>query len=332
MDHVALLGVHESQFPSRYARALIDGFRARAIHHKHHYDTPKQALKWVALHEKHSPYSKDPACRALYRAAARSAAARVRTNVAHVVGVGCGSGLKDFHAVEELRALSRGVVYTPCDVSASMTLVALENAASRFPGLQVSPLVFDLPQCGTLPALLKPVEPVGATRVMTFYGMLPNFEPARALPALVRAVRSGDWLLVSANLCSEPDHADDLAAVLPQYDNPETLDWLFTILSDVGVRRGDGDFTCGVRAEPEGLPLKRVEIHFHFNRRVELSLPGQPMALEAGDSVRLFFSYRHTAGQVVGLLADHGLATVEQWISPGGEEGVFLCQRADQAK
>jgi len=332
MDHVALVGVHQSQFPSRYARGLADGFHARAIPHKYHYDTPKQALKWVALHGKYSPYASDPACRELYRAAARAAAARVQPNIAHVVGVGCGSGLKDLHVVEELRALGRGVVYTPCDVSAAMTLVALENAAELFRGLQVSPLVFDLPACGTLPALLKPMEPVGSARVMTFYGMLPNFEPGRALPALVRAVRAGDWILVGANLCSEEALAADLAPILPQYDNPETLDWLFTILSDVGVRREDGAFTCAVRSEGGAAALRRIEIFFNFSRRVELALPGSPAAMEAGDSLRLFFSYRHTLRQAADLLASHGLATVEHWVSPAGDEGIFLCQRAGQGK
>jgi uncharacterized SAM-dependent methyltransferase len=49
----------------------------------------------------------------------------------------------------------------------------------------------------------------------------------------------------------------------------------------------------------------------------------------AGESIRLFFSWRHTPGLVRRLLGEHGLRVVEQWITKSEEEGVFLVSRAE---
>jgi hypothetical protein len=49
-----------------------------------------------------------------------------------------------------------------------------------------------------------------------------------------------------------------------------------------------------------------------------------------GDSIRLFFSYRHTPALVKRLLLRHGLGVLDQWLAASGEEGVFLvARRAD---
>jgi uncharacterized SAM-dependent methyltransferase len=48
----------------------------------------------------------------------------------------------------------------------------------------------------------------------------------------------------------------------------------------------------------------------------------------AGESIRLFFSWRHTPALVRRLLGEHGLSMLDQWITKSGEEGVFLVSRA----
>jgi uncharacterized SAM-dependent methyltransferase len=45
----------------------------------------------------------------------------------------------------------------------------------------------------------------------------------------------------------------------------------------------------------------------------------------AGESIRLFFSYRHTPESVRSLLAQEGLRVLDQWVTPSEEEGIFLC-------
>jgi uncharacterized SAM-dependent methyltransferase len=53
----------------------------------------------------------------------------------------------------------------------------------------------------------------------------------------------------------------------------------------------------------------------------------ETLYFQPGESIRLFFSYRHTADRVRALLEPHGLRVIEQWITKSEEEGVFLCQK-----
>ena len=52
------VSIHPSQFPRAVEAALRDSLRARRMQHKFHYDTPKQALRWLRLHEALSPSSR----------------------------------------------------------------------------------------------------------------------------------------------------------------------------------------------------------------------------------------------------------------------------------
>jgi uncharacterized SAM-dependent methyltransferase len=74
--------------------------------------------------------------------------------------------------------------------------------------------------------------------------------------------------------------------------------------------------------------LKRVAARFRFARARKLAVDNETFAFAAGESIRLFFSYRHTPGHVRNLLTNHGVEVLDQWITQSGEEGVFLCKKA----
>ena len=50
---------------------------------------------------------------------------------------------------------------------------------------------------------------------------------------------------------------------------------------------------------------------------------------EAGQTLRLFFSYRHTAETLAKSLAKHGLQVVFSEIAESGEEGAFRVALSD---
>jgi L-histidine Nalpha-methyltransferase len=158
--------------------------------------------------------------------------------------------------------------------------------------------------------------------------MIPNFAPDVILPKLASLIRATDLLLFSANLAPRPDYAAGVERVLPQYDNPPTRDWLMTFLLDLGVERGDGELAFGIEDDPAGSGLKRIAAHFRFARRRTIAVGNECFAFGAGESIRLFFSYRHTPSRIRGLLDSHGLQVSDEWIAKSGEEGVFLVQRS----
>jgi L-histidine Nalpha-methyltransferase len=335
MPSFAQVTVHPSQFPEQVWRSLRESLTSRKVNHKFHYDSLKQTQKWLALHQAYSPSRSDPDCAATYDHAFAQACTRVDAPTVHLVGLGCGGGQKDTRLLKLLQGAKKRIHYTPSDVSTAMVLVARQNALSAVPETCCHPLVLDLATANDLGGVLDAVETAAEstsadlrpTRLFTFFGMIPNFEPDLILPRLSDLVRTGDWLLFSANLAPGPDYRAGVDRVLPLYDNPLTRDWLMTFLIDLGVERDDGQMNFVVEEVPPGGGLWRIAAYFRFGRAGEFMVNDQRFCFSAGESIRLFFSYRHTPALARSLLARHELRVVEEWITRSEEEGVFLVAR-----
>ncbi len=321
MVNVAL---HSSQFPDPVRRSLLDSLRQRRVNHKFHYDSYKQARKWLALHEAHSPARTDPDCLAIYDHSFAAAAKSIGNTGVHVIGLGCGGGQKDAQLLRLLVEQGKTVTYAPCDVSMPLVLTAWELAGTVIPKTHCRPMVFDLAEAEDI-HLNFDNHNHKAARLVTFFGMIPNFEPSVILPRLAALVRPGDALLFSANLAPGPDYAAGVRQVLPGYDNPLTADWLFTFLSDLGVELSDGEIRFAVEDGESG--LKRIVADFIFAKNRSIKVEGESFGFVAGEKIRLFFSYRYTPDRVTTILAQHDLSVKNQWITKSGEEGVFLCQK-----
>jgi L-histidine Nalpha-methyltransferase len=131
---------------------------------------------------------------------------------------------------------------------------------------------------------------------------------------------------VSANLAPGADYAAGVERILSLYDNEMTRDWLMTFLLDLGVEKTDGALRFRVEELSEPCRLKRITAEFHFSRARNLQLESEQFGFQPGESIRLFFSYRHTPTLIRTLLGGYGLEVIEQWITASGEEGVFLVE------
>jgi L-histidine N-alpha-methyltransferase len=311
--------IHESQFPDNVRRDLFSSLQTKKINHKFHYDSVRQTQKWLALHQIYSPSRNDADCEATYDRAFAEAAKLVESKRVHLIGLGCGGGQKDVRLLKLLKARSREILYTPCDVSTAMVLVARRAALAVVPEKNCFPFVCDL---ASADALLKNL----ATRhpsLVTFFGMIPNFEPQLILPKLASLVRPKDFLLFSANLAPGKNYTAGVKKVLPQYDNTPTRDWLMTFLLDLGIAKSDGKLNFTIEAGDGG--LQRIVARFQFARGARFAIESEAFVFRRGESLRLFFSYRYTPALVRKHLARHGLEVLDEWITQSAEEGVFLC-------
>jgi len=322
MSATASITIHSSQFPGAVRRDLLESLRARRVNHKFHYDSVKQTQKWLALHQAYSPTRNDADCRAIYSKAFESAAGKIRAKRVHVIGLGCGGGQKDTRLLKLLKSRSREIFYTPCDVSTAMVLVAREAALAVVPEKSCFPFVCDLATAGDLQKHLVTRHP----SLVTFFGMIPNFEPRDILPKLASLIRPKDFLLFSANLAPGENYAEGMEKILPQYDNALTADWLMTFLLNLGIEQRDGRLKFEI--EDGGSGLKRVVARFHFSRARQIKMDGEAFKFRRGESIRLFFSYRYTPERICKMLAEYDLEVCGQWIAKSGEEGVFPCQKA----
>jgi L-histidine Nalpha-methyltransferase len=321
MSSTVDVAIHSSQFPEQVRHDLLTSLRTRKINHKFHYDSIRQTQKWLALHQIYSPSRNDADCAATYDRAFAEAASRVKSKSVHVVGLGCGGGRKDARLLQLLKPRVRKIFYTPSDVSTAMVLVARETALKFLPEKNCFPFVCDLAEAEDLRGCIVTRHP----SLVTFFGMIPNFEPDLILPRLAELVRPKDFLLFSANLSPGGDYSAGMKRILPQYDNAPTHEWLMTFLLDIGVERRDGELRFAIETGKFG--LKRVVARFHFRRHCRIATEGNAFAFRSGDNIRLFFSCRYTPDLVRKHLARYGLQVSNQWITRSAEEGVFLCRR-----
>jgi uncharacterized SAM-dependent methyltransferase len=341
---LAQITVHASQFPENVRRDLRASLRERRVNHKFLYDSYRQTQKWLALHQAFSPARTDPDCAATYDRAFESLAPRVKGPAVHLLGLGCGGGQKDARLLRLLRNPATQLFYTPVDVSVAMVLVARGAALSVIPAEHCFGLVCDLASAELTNEAFDPPlrawaekaaglaaegDPPASSggRIITFFGMMPNFEPPVILPRLAGLLRPGDALLLSANLAPGNDYAAGMRRILPQYDNAPTRDWLVTFLLDLGVEADDGELRFRLEEVPAGGGLRRVAAYFEFRRARQIRVDDEGFDFQPGDTIRLFFSYRHTPALLAALLREHGLAVLDQWVTGSQEEGIFLCQR-----
>jgi L-histidine N-alpha-methyltransferase len=323
MSATANVVIHSSQFPEQIRRDLFKSLRTRQIAHKFHYDSVKQTQKWLGLHQQFSPSRNDENCRAIYERGFEAAAKKIKSQKLHVIGLGCGGGQKDSRLIKAVRRRTSEIFYTPCDVASAMVLTARTAVLPVLSETQILPLVCDLETATDLPSVLGLPRIRSARRIVTFFGMIPNFEPQVILPKLASVVRAKDILLFSANLAPGDDYAAGMKRVLPQYDNTLTRDWLLTFLVDLGISSGDGNLLFKIEDAQDN--LKRIAAWFQFKRARQIKIDDESFALKAGESIRLFFSYRYTPDRIRALLSSYKLQIHEQWITESGEEGVFLC-------
>jgi uncharacterized SAM-dependent methyltransferase len=326
MNSLARVRIDASQFPENVRRDLLASLRSRQVNHKFHYDSVKQTQKWLALHQQYSPTRHDDDCLAMYEKSFAAAAKRLDAPAVHVVGLGCGGGQKDTRLLKRLQAAGKDISYTPSDVATAMVLVARATALAVVPDENCFPLVCDLASADDLPAVLATGGQPETPRLLTFFGMIPNFEPAVILPKLAALIRPSDWLLFSANLAPGNDYAAGVRQILPQYDNELTRDWLLTFLLDLGVERGDGVLKFQIETSAT-TGLQRVAAHFQFQRPRRIDVESDRFEFASGDSIQLFFSYRYTPDLARKALTGHGLEICESWVMTSEEEGVFLCRK-----
>lgn len=323
--------IHPSQHPRVLEQSLIESLRSRRMNHKFHYETPRQSLAWLRLHEALSPARTDPDCDRLYDTAFASVAAMLGDcREIEIVSLGCGGGQKDARLLSELeRSLPESLLsYVPADVSVSLALTAREAAlASGLHSCCINPVVIDLDHARDWQAALGSVTSSKPHRVVCFFGMLPNFAPSLAMLRLQQFLRPGDLLLLSANLAPGPDYSAGVHQVLPLYDNALTRAWLVTVLLDLGMEAGDGEMSFRIAPCPDSSGLLRIECAVRVLRPFELTCAGRTFQYSAGEDFDLFFSYRHTPDRLSAQLVRNGMEMLASWANQSGEEGVFLCRR-----
>lgn len=319
--------IHSSAQPDATRAALLAALRAGHVLPRFHYEGLRQSRKWLELYRRWAPFANDPGCRQMYHEAFLAAPRDIPAGPLDVVGLGCGGGQKERALIEFLQKDRRTVRFLACDSSVPLVLGAAAVCAPLVGSAQTRLLVCDLGRTDDLGECLAGLLGRLRPRILTFFGMIPNFEPRAILRRLGSGLRRQDRLLFSANLAPGSHYLRGLRQVLPQYDNRETRSWLHLFLRDAGLNPRHGRLAFEISRPAPGQPWRRIEAVFGFSRETRVHLFEETVAFAKGDRLRVFFSYRYSVPMLGGLLAENGLEIQRQWLAPNGEEAVFLVRK-----
>ena len=296
--------------PSVRAGALeqeaIRSLQANRIDPKFLYITPRQAELWRQVFLRHSPIHANPEFARIYRDAFARVVDRLQPGKVLLVGLGCGTGLKELELYSRLKACGREALFSAIDVSHDLVVESAQKLVAAGAGHQRS-LVCDLAESDFLADWLdRAAGRENLPRLITFFGLVPNLAPSVVTRIFRSILRPGDVLLASAHLAPVNDDTELPAAmrsVLPQYDNPETLAWLTAALEHGGLKdRVDApEMSIG---EVEGVPAFVALARWKSSEPFEKG--GHRFSPKREEPLRLFHSLRYTPPLFENLLRSEG--------------------------
>jgi len=293
---------HPSVESDALRREAAAALRENRIDPKFLYVTPRQAELWREVFLRHSPLHGNAEFARIYREAFAKVAEQIGAKKCFLVGLGCGTGLKELEFHSALTARGGETLFAAIDASRDLVRESAERLVAAGAAHRRS-LVCDLAQAGDMGRWLDDVGG-GLPRVITFFGLFPNFSPS-VITRLFRAIlRPGDLLLASAHLAPVTDETSDgipaaMNSVLPQYDNPETLAWLRAALEEAGLEN--------LVAPPE-MKIDRIEEipAFIASARWKSDAPfdrwGHRYKPKPDEPLRVFYSLRYTPALFEDLL------------------------------
>ena len=322
------VNIHPSLFPAAVRHDLLAALKARRVPSRCHYESLRQAQKWLDLHRAYAPSARDPDCGSAFAKAYRVVTGTFRASRVELVGLCCGDGSKEAEILAGLGQAGKAVVYRPCDGSLPLVLAAALAAAKVQPQETIHPQLCDFQNAEDLASFLAPAAGGRQSRrLVTFFGAVPNFSPRLVATRLADILRPGDQLLLSANLVPGRGSRQDWERLRQQYDNPLTREWLGLFLSDLGIPATAGQLQTVLEPCPEASGLRRISVYFRFSQPAEIRIYDECRRYRAGERLRLFFSYRYTPELLSGMLGKKGLSLAGQWLAQSGEEGVFWLRR-----
>lgn len=300
-----VIDMHPSVGAGMLQRAAVASLQANQVDPKFLYVTPHQAALWRQVFLRHSPIHANPEFVRIYHDAFTQSASKLASPKVLLAGLGCGTGLKERQLYSALKASGHSALFAAIDVSRDLVEESAQNLIAAGADHHRS-LVCDLAEAEFLGSWLARLDG-GLPRLITFFGLVPNFAPSAVIRLFRAVLRPGDVLLVSAHLAPVNDERGLSAAmqsVLPQYKNPETLAWLNAALHNWGLE-ALVESPEMIVDEVEGIPAFRALARWKNGETFEKW--GRRFSPDPETPLQLFSSLRYTPSLFEGLLREAGL-------------------------
>jgi L-histidine N-alpha-methyltransferase len=306
---------------------VIESLRTNRLDPKLLYVTSRQAELWRQVFLHHSPIHANPEFARIYQDAFARIAGQLKGQKRMLVGLGCGTGHKELQFHSDLKAGGCEVLFSAIDGSRDLVLESAKKLIEAGADHRRS-LVCDLARTAFLEKWLDGMES-RLPRVITFFGLVPNFSPLAVTRLLHSVLRPGDIMLASAHLA--PARAEKpgeirsaMNSILPQYDNRETLEWLAEALKtwDLESLVEPPQMSIG---EWEGIPAFLA--FAAWRKAVPFEKWGRSFSPKMEEPLRLFFSLRHTPGMFEDVLRRAGFSAGLLSITSCRQEAIWCIRR-----
>ena len=313
---------HPSAYPESLRQDWLESHQRRVVPAHCLYESTGQAQRWLAYARAWAPIHRGRDYQQLYERAYGLAWQTIGNAPFDYVGYGCGDGLKDANFFGSMPSTGQLETLRLMDISASLLIEAYQRLQSLKPEAWVVNLT------SMSDGLFQQSETPQRPLLLSCLGMLPTLGHRHLLPFLTGQLRSGDLLLLSANL-SPSSNPTGRKPILTQYDNEPAMQWYAGYLIELGLPR-DG-FSCRATTQDlEGVEGGfRIQVMAHLKKELSLSLSETRIDWAVDDSVDLFRSERWTSNGLRRLFQTHGLQCLEALESEDQEEGLYLLQVAD---
>jgi SAM-dependent methyltransferase len=298
--------VHPSVHGGGREQELIASLQANRIDPKLLYVTPRQTGLWRQVFLRHSPIHTNPEFARIYADAFARTSDRLPPGKIALVGLGCGTGLKERDLYAALTARGHEAKFSAIDVSRDLVIESMQKLAAAG-AEQGGNLVCDLAETEFISEWLDRTTGT-LPRLMTFFGLVPNLAPALVARIFRAILRPGDRLLVSVHLAPVvTDLAEAMQTVLPQYDNAETRAWLAAALEQFGLEEvlGAPEIAIG---EVEGIPAFLAMARWRDNAR---------------DPLQFFRSLRYTPALFEDVMKREGFRLEQLAMTACREEAIW---------
>jgi L-histidine N-alpha-methyltransferase len=233
-----------------------------------------------------------------------------------VVEFGAGSATKTPILLEAIAPAA----YVPVDISGDYLEQSASELQTRFPAIEVIPVVADFARPFTLPGGIEDLPKLGFFPGST----IGNFVP-RSATDLLRQFRA--LLGAGSQLLIGMDRVKPVDRLIAAYDDPEGVTAQFTLNLLTRINRElDGDIPVGAFRHDARWNdiLSRIEIHLVPGRDVAFNVAGRPFSFAAGSSIHVENSHKYgpRGGRV--LLLAGGWTPVAEWSDPAGDFAEIL--------
>jgi L-histidine N-alpha-methyltransferase len=283
---------HASVGEGALEREAVLALQANRIDPKLLYVTPRQTELWRRVFLGHSPIHGNPEFARIYHEAFSRLNEKLSTRKIVLLGLGCGTGLKELDLYSHLRAAGVQSTFRAIDVSRDLVAESAQRLIRAGAGHERS-LVCDLAETAYLADWLDRTGEK-TQRLITFFGLVPNLAPSMVARLFRAVLRPEDVVLVSAHLAPIGPGVDlpgAMRKVLPQYGNPETLTWLSAALEEWGLEEKVEAPEMKI-GSVEGIPAFVAEARWKSS--VPFEKWGERFAPHVDNPLQLFHSLRYT--------------------------------------